>query len=313
MMHLRRKIFLKAVFSLTFLVYLLASVELPDLVALVRQGKIGFFVATLATGVAAVALSAYKWKVLLAYEGLSCPWGELFRLYLIGIYFNNFLPTSIGGDAARIYLLSRKHGQPKQVIISVFTERVTGLIALVSFLILGLVVEGEILDAPTKLWLWGGSLFFLLCLFGLFVGKNKLPLQKCLPKNWRDWLVGMANDGRRWGGITDRSVAGMSLLFQFLSIFIYFLLSCSLSLSIPFSALILIVPLVALVTLLPISLNGLGLREGSWVFFLSLFHVSGSEALALSLLYFIVILLLSLCGGLLYFFLGSGLADCQPN
>ncbi len=301
----------KALVSLGLLAYLLVSVNLSTLVALISRISLIHYAAAIAVGGIAVVLSTYKWRVILRNEELDCPSAELLRYYLIGIYFNNFLPTSIGGDAARVYLLARRYGHRKKIFYSVLVERFTGLMALVFFLTLGVVWGPRVLGGDYSVllgpvFLLGGGLFLI------FFNRQVLArFVKMLPGPLQGY-VEMVGD-RLGHGIhfskVGWTVVWTSVFFQFLGILIYLLVAQSLSLTVTFSDLMLIVPLVTLLTLIPLSLNGLGIREGGFVVLLSGLGVPASEALSLSLLYYAITLLLSLCGWGLWLFSRGGEAQ----
>ncbi len=296
---------LKCTLSVVLLGYLLVSADIQRLGDGLLKVDLYYFTSALIIGIAAVVVSAYKWQALLIAGGVDCQFWPLIRYYLIGIYFNNFLPTSFGGDAARIYLSSKKYGNRALIALSVLVERISGLIAMFVFLLLGVMVGPRILEPGQE------KLVFLVCCSALlFTGllsltAVRLRLQKLLPRGLSDKLaqltVGVYIDYR--SRHTGWKVIWTSLLFQFFSILIYVLVARALNLSLSFLDLLAVVPLVTLLTLLPLSLNGLGLREGGFVFLLARLHVSNTEALSLSLLFYTIPVILSVVGGGLFLFL----------
>lgn len=291
---------LKLLLSAGLLTYLITTANLPDLLAVMRRIHPGYYLLALATGWTAVVLSAFKWQVLLASERLQCRLPELVRYYLVGIYFNNFLPTSFGGDAARVYLLSRKYGQHTTPLLSVLAERISGLIGLFLFLFLGTLFGPRILDRQgffAILLLGFVSLVFLCCGFH---SRPRASLAKLVPAAVGERLKTLSEGLTlifRKGGV-QWSVTWTSVMFQILNVLIYVLVARSLFIPLSFLQMLAVVPLVTLLTMLPVSLNGLGIREGGFVLLLSEFQVPQAEALSLSFVFYSITLLLSMTGAI---------------
>ena len=228
-------------------------------------------------------------------------------LNLIGLFFNNLLPTSAGGDLLKIYYASQGSGKKVESITAILGDRFFGLFSIFLLASIALPLEKNVKsnDLLTALT-WGIlGVFFLLIFFAL--NKN------CSSKI--KWVMEGLSKGRRkirgFFEITTEMferirnakifimyVVSLSLVIQFLYIGVLFLLSKGLSLNIAFSVLVVIVPIIFVVSLFP-SINGLGIREGAYVYFLG-DMVGRGNAFALSLLFLSLTLLLSLMGGLVY-------------
>ncbi|MCK4828596.1 flippase-like domain-containing protein, partial [bacterium] len=126
-------IVVKLAISAGLLFYLFSIVDVPAMGKALSNATIPYIVLTLLIMVLSVVLSCYKWQALLKIDQIKSSLAELIHYYLIGIYFNNFLPTSIGGDAVRVYMLSKRKGYTAAALTSVYVERVSGLVALILF------------------------------------------------------------------------------------------------------------------------------------------------------------------------------------
>lgn len=258
-----------------------------------------FLSGVLLLNLAGVFLSVYKWQKLLTHDGLSCGYYYLLHLYFCGIFFNTFLPTSVGGDAVRGMLLTRKFRRPIVAVTSIFAERFSGLMAMFPLLAFGYLLTGGSLGL--NLTCWGVVGMASLALIALI--PCLLVLLRWVRLGTGHWMekVNTAVSGLR-GYLGDWNMVWTltwsSLVFQVLAVGVYWFAGKAFNLHVDFAALLTVVPLVTLLTLLPISLNGLGLREGGMVFLLARFGVEGHDALALSLTVYGVSLVLALLGGI---------------
>src|SRR5215211_3290538 len=116
--------------SAALLFFLLRQIDLARLIAIWGGLRQPFLLLALVLQLGGVLISALKWWLLLRASGQPAPYFWAIRIYLIGQFFSNFLPTQIGGDAVRVYYLTRRIGRPAIAIASVFVERITGFLAL---------------------------------------------------------------------------------------------------------------------------------------------------------------------------------------
>ena len=252
------------------------------------------------------AISAWKWQQLLRADGVRVPLRALLVSYLIGTFFNLFLPSSIGGDSYRVADASR-HGGVAKSFASVFADRLTGFLALAIWGLVFSAIGWSRLPDNRILWL-------PVLIFGLMAGLVFAVVQRTwLVAIWQalrlhrlrkldaflhrflDSLAGY----RANGGLLAR-VFGTSLLFQMLAIVIIFCISQALSWPVAFIYFCIFVPLITLGEALPISIFGIGVRDSLYVFFFAQAGVSREQALALALVYVLITLAYSLLGGALF-------------
>jgi uncharacterized protein (TIRG00374 family) len=252
-------------------------------------------------------LLSYRWQLLLRVIGLNIPLKSLFKTYLIGLFFNNFLPTAIGGDVARGYDLYRYTQKGKEAAISVIVERLTGFTAqmLIAVIALGLIYPS--LHDPLLAWLiLGATLVYLLALLvllnpAIFILSDR-TLQKMKFRQLGQKLLQIpeAISPYKSSPLVLTQTVLLSLFLQALTILIYYVLSNSLHLTIPLAYFFLFLPIINIVSMIPISLGGLGLREGISVYLFQIIGVESAHALGLSLAWFLIILLTSLIGGVIF-------------
>ncbi|MGH7170520.1 MAG: lysylphosphatidylglycerol synthase transmembrane domain-containing protein [Gemmataceae bacterium] len=250
-------------------------------------------------------VSALRWRMLGRALGLGGQWRDYLGHYFVGMFFNLVLPTSVGGDVVRAWYLGRQSGaapptgRRTAAFLSVLADRVNG------FAVLIVVACAAALCCPTPLPSWilacvagmGAA-----CLLGL-AALSLLPwLRKGLSAHQRltQMLDGAAlclRDRRGMVGVTL-----LSLVVQLANVVLAWLIGEGLGLSVPPLYYGVLIPLVSLLTLLPISLNGMGLREYGTILLLAPLHVSEASAITLSLLLFAVYTATSLLGGVVYLF-----------
>ena len=251
-------------------------------------------------------LSTWKWKMLLASDGVSVPLSSLLSSYLIGTFFNLFLPSSIGGDSYRVVDASR-HGGAAKSFASVFADRLTGFLALAIWGLLFSAIGWSRLPDKRILWL-------PVLVFGLMAGLVFALVQ-------RTWLAAVLRAFRidrlkKIDAFLHRfldSMAGyhanrallakvfsISLFFQMMAIVIIFCISQALGWQVPFIYFSIFVPLITLGEALPISIFGIGVRDSLYVFFFAQAGAAREQALSMALVYVLITLVYSLVGGILF-------------
>jgi len=252
--------------------------------------------------------SAWRWWLLLPPVRLAVPFLRMVAFYFVGMFFNMFLPTIVGGDAVKAILLTRETGATARSTVSVFMERNIGLLALfvIATSAAWLAPPVSVLGLPVR-WL-------VVLLFAGFIGANvvifnpgayhvvdrlisltPLAAMRSRASSFYDALLPY----RRAPGPVAASIA-LSFVFQGVVILVVFLNAKALSQGIPLLALAVFVPLISLAGMLPVSVNGLGLREALYVLLFGRVGIPADVALLMALLYFAVTLIASLPGGIVY-------------
>jgi uncharacterized membrane protein YbhN (UPF0104 family) len=294
--------------SAGLLAYLLSQADVARLLGLwggIRQPLLWL---ALALHFGGVLISALKWWLLLRAAGEPVPYGWAVRTYLVGQFFSNFLPTQIGGDAVRVYYLSRRIGRPALAIASVFVERVTGFLALTAIAAVALGASaGTLRDAPQIML--GVVACVLAAGAGLAVAfaapwlarlATRLPLPDVLA--WRRKIGSFADSMATFYAYPRALALVIALAFgyQISWVALNYVGARALGVDVPPGLVALMVPVSDIVGLIPIFFNSLGAREGTFVLLLGRAGVPAESALAISFLIFAVRLVASLAGGLLY-------------
>ncbi len=286
-----------------------SSSTLLDAVETPRWGLLG--IATLVFLVSAVA-GAFQWGWILRASGLTTPGREMGRLYFVGMFFNNFLLGNVGGDAVKIVDLGRREGSTVRVFCGTALDRLLGLCALTILALLAFAVAaawGLTLPPVTPLILalmvWSGGLAVLLSaristLFQRLFDRLPWPV---VGEKFGQFVAEFRLYRRRpaWLG----RVFVLALGVQILRVTTHVLIAYGLGLELTIAhvlQLFVLIPLLGILIALPISLNGLGLRE---VAAADLFVAAGvvtldAQAVAVEFLAYLVQVLVSLIGGVLF-------------
>lgn len=295
--------------------------EIPATLRNAQFALVGVCVALYTIG---QATSALKWRILLTPVGLRTSYARLLGFYFTGMFFNLFLPTIVGGDAVKAVLLARDTGSPARATMSVFMERNTGLCAL---LLIALVAA--YLAPPVTLY--GVSLVTLTWLLAAGYVAVNIVLFSPLAYRIADRLIARSPLKRMRARTASLYEAAtpythaigalvlsmlLSIVFQCIVIGVVFLSARALSLSIPLTAVAVFVPLVSLAGMVPVSVNGLGVREALYILLFGRIGVPAELAVSLALLYLGVTIVASLPGGLVYALQkspGSLAAEAAPD
>jgi len=298
----------RLILSVLLLSLLIARIDYQSVIEVFAQMALGYYLLAVALFFLSILLSAYRWQMILAATGASPSLWQLTTINLIGNFFSNFLPTAVGGDLMRVtelaYQGERDH---HQTISTVMLDRLIGLISLAIMATLALLVGfSTVKSMPVRLVVLGLTvglvsgwvLFFNKPLMRRFRWLLQLPgLRRLAPTVVR--LYHSLYALHRQPQLLHSSIA-ISLLLQIVEVLSVILIARSLGIHLSALYFFLFLPLIWLVTMIPLSLNGLGLREGAFTFFFGLVGVAAPAALAISFLVYACRLLSGLIGGLCY-------------
>lgn len=294
------------------LAFVLSRVDLRDLLAHLRGLDPQLLLLGYLLHLAMVVLNAWRWQLLVAAQGARLGLARLTSYYFVGIFFNTFTPTSIGGDVTRVIDLAKHTGRRATALASVFVERIVGLFVLLPVSLVGLAAAYPHILGGRSVLLYLESLLVLVLAAAFavvrvdraraFVGRVPL-LGRLVSKpgvTRRVASVQEALDVYRGRGALLAAVFGISLASRVVWIGSCFVFAIALGIRAPFAAFLLVIPLVEVARMVPISLSGLGIREGAIVLLFSYFGVEASAALGLSILIYAPFLLNGLAGGVIY-------------
>ena len=304
-----KKIFssvLRTSISLALIVILLYIMRdrYGEIISTLKGANISMLMFALSVFFLALCVASFRFELIVkAQENISITFFEAVSLTFIGYFFNNFLPTSIGGDVVKAYHLSKKAKEKTGSFTAVFVDRAIGLLTMIFMAFIALFfVETKSIDTRVKYMIYSitaASFLFMLFMMNRAIARRfsifllfLRPIEEKLRK-----LYTAINRYRHHKILMFHSllISVASQLLFFLSIGI---IASSIGSHISVMQILLRMPIISVMSLLP-SINGLGLREGSTVLLFG--PLIGKEnAFAISILWFLVLFVISLLGGLVY-------------
>jgi glycosyltransferase 2 family protein len=299
---------LKLGVSTALLAYLFSRADTGAMWAQFRHMNPLWTVAALATYGLMLAVSAWRWRLLLQMQTVDVGLGTLTRSFLVATFFNNFLPSNIGGDVVRVADTAPFTQSKTLATTVVLLDRILGLIALLAIAAIasGLAYAvGLPLEGTQYLWVALAALGA-----GLLLGlRHAEALTRPLHRMAAGRFASVETRIRRLGHAVERfrdqprglwfAFAG-ALAVQCLLVLFYVFAARSLAVPFPLLAASVIVPVSLAVQMMPVSINGFGVREAVFTFFFTSLGLNVSSALTLSLGSAVLIMLFSLSGGAVF-------------
>jgi uncharacterized membrane protein YbhN (UPF0104 family) len=243
-----------------------------------------------------------RWRLILRETAQTVPTGMAFKSVLIGYFFDQFLPATIGGDGMRIWLFRKTGVSFALAAKSIVSDRIVGLISLLLFSALSLPFLGRVTDDATLasglVLLIGLGLAFVLALMAV----------QLLPHAWRrhaflTWMAELSS--LTTIALVQPTLAGKTIGLSFLSlgalVGVYYAIAHAMQLDVSLLDLIVLIPPVVLLSAVPISFAGWGVREGIMVFALGKLGIDASDAVILSAGFGIAYAIAALGGGGFWF------------
>jgi glycosyltransferase 2 family protein len=297
---------LKILVSAGLLIYFFTRIHIERFVQTFATADPSYIALTLIVYLASQIVGVVRWMILARPLGFKTSFKALVYYYLIGMFFNLFAPGTVGGDVSRIYYLARDSeqnvdkkwgGATMHAAVSVFIDRVIGMAVLVWLGAVGLFLYPQYAIPATV------RLVTFALAGGFILGGLLLPvLRRVLPADGHPVVVKLrvALRGYRahWQAIPQAIL--LSLVVHFVQAWIHMLLGRAIHIDIPYSFCIILYPLVGTFSALPVSLNGLGLREGGYLYLFQFIGVRSEKGIAFGLLLFAIVAVDSLVGGLLF-------------
>ncbi len=301
---------LKLVVSIVLLSLLFSKIDVARLWAIARRASLRWFAVALAIYALNMIASTWRWHLLLRAQEVNLRRRWLFGSFLVASFFNNFLPSNIGGDVIRISDTARAAGSRTLAATVVLMDRALGLMALIFVAAIGASAAGAVHPAALPIWpmwLWAGLLAGAAASAPAVlapVGFSRLlqPLTVFHPE-WVgsriDTLIEILTRFRARPGTLVRCFA-TAVFVQGTMVLYYFAVTHALHLDVALSDIAVIVPISFVVQMLPVSFGGFGVREATFSIYFSRIGQPIESAIAMSLIGQALIILFSLSGAAIY-------------
>ena len=296
----------KLLISVALLGYLVTRIDGERFLHTLASANFSYIGLALLVYLVTQAVSAMRWTVLTRPLGIRTPYKELAVYYFIGMFFNLFAPSTVGGDVTRIYYLARDQNKDRRprgagstvfAAVSVLMDRAIGMVVLVWLGAIGILLSPQY-GVPAAI-----RTLTLSLAAGFLLAALLMPLvRRVLPDDAHPWVlklrVILTSYSKRWRAIPQAIT--LSFIVHLVQAWMHVLMGLALHLSIPLSFCLIVYPLVGTFSALPISVNGFGLREGGYIFLLALIGINSENGIAFGLLLFLIVALDSLIGGIFF-------------
>ncbi len=300
----------RIIISASLIFYLIKTQikNFSSVVEILKSSDKILLILALSTHALGTYITAVRWKALLNTQKVKLGAATLSVTVLIGSFFNNFLPTSIGGDVFRTYDASKKGKIPLGVSASVIlVERFSGVVSAATYAIIALFLgftaigHRSVIIPIVIFFIITIILAFLIInpsFFGLGKISNKFKFMRKINEKLSNVYNTLMSFKKYKGALVV--VLVFSFLLQFTVILNWFLAARALGINLSLTAFIFIVPVVATIAMIPISIGGIGLRENSLVFILIAMGVTSEKAALCSLLILFMLIIMGTIGGIIY-------------
>jgi glycosyltransferase 2 family protein len=302
---------LKAVVSIGLLALLLSRVDLARLWSYARNASPAWLVAALLLYLVMVLASAWRWGLLLKAQDVNLSFGALTSSFLVATFFNNFLPSNIGGDVVRISDTAKVAKSKTLATTVVLIDRGIGLLGLALMAAIGATAGhrfgpntvGPV--GPRMLWA-GFGLGAVVATPALLMPEGVARLLQPLRvfhQEWVDQRIARLTDALTRFKEGPAALAGCfagAIVVQGVLVAFYVAVAHSMKIPIGFSELAVIVPISFIVQMLPVSVNGFGVREATFGFYFTRLGLPLESAILVSFVGAALIMIFSLSGGLIY-------------
>ena len=245
-------------------------------------------------------LAAWRWQRILAVFDAHVPLRTLAKHYLAGQFVGNVLPSTIGGDVLRISRSSRDTGARDVAFAAVVLERLTGFVALPLLTLIGVMIRPSLLDIHRMSLAVGIAAAALLAL-GLLLFLAGHPRAAGRFRNHDNWMksigaIHVGVDSLRRDPLDAAIALFASIAYQFTVVSAVYCAVHVVGLRIPNAAVLVVVPAVAMAQVVPITIGGLGVREGLLAFFWHPLGVPAGRSVGVGLLWYAMTLVVSIAG-----------------
>ncbi len=293
MQHLPLKFMLRLAITSAILVAILRAIDIKHVGQILQHAQLGLLLLAIILQFCSTAVSAYRWQIIMQNLGFGQTFLFYWQSYFKGMFFNQGLPTSIGGDAVRVLDVAKHGFRKRDALYGVMVDRAVGLGALMLLSLFAYLIKPDLLPMsvyrPMLLLIISGLVGFLsLLIIGKMQWLNRYP--KLAFFNIITERLYQIFRTQRLLLIT------LSLLIPFLALLGFFATGWALGLRYNLMIYFAIVPVAIILTIIPVSIAGWGVREGALVGLFSLIGADKATVLTMSLLYGLTLIIVSLPG-----------------
>ena len=300
---MKRSFILRALTSIILLASFFYFIGFEKILNEISKTILSLFILALAIENLGVFISARRWQIILEEKNVYLKFGEALCLYYMGSFFNSMMPSSFGGDFIKAYKLG-KTTNAKYSFSSVMVDRISGLIGVAIIAFISIIFFHSYL--PSNVILISLLIIFSFLLLFILLIKTRIPekIIEILFSRWqkpRNFLNGVMETFKEYKGKKMWTyIILLSLIYHVMLVINNYLLALSLNTNIKFFYFLIFIPVSQILVTLPISIQGFGVREGTYSMLFSSIGVDYSSAFSLGFLNQIVKVITSIIGGIVY-------------
>ena len=290
--------------------YVFHDMDFHQFGATLKNARIGILVLGFIAIWIAHYICIYRWRMLMRPLLPVLSMARLFGIYCIGLFFNLTFPTVVGGDVVKMYYAGRPSKMYAQSFAATFLDRDAGMLAMLIIACAVILVHPVTVPGiPVSLIIWGVLAAFIagnIAIFAPYFHRRLINLLHRLRMGKIAAKIDMISSAFQVMGKHPALLLGallISLVNQLLVIAVTWIMAIGLRLHLSPVWFLIFVPVITLISMIPISLNGMGLREYAFMSLFGAIGVARESCIALGLLSSIVIILSSIPGGIVYIFL----------
>ena len=304
--------FLKIFVSAALLYYLFSKIGVENFFNQLSTANLWWFLAGVSSFLISNFLGSLQWYLLMRQSEMNLSYWKTVEYYFIGLFFNNFFISNLGGDVFRIYYASRSTEKTAGAISTVVLDRFIGFTMLTFLSLIGglLILKKNYLQTIIPVVFI--TLFFWILIFAVFFNR---PLAKkfhpffvwLFPESIVRKMIDLYEVVHQFKNakLVLLKLMGIGFFVQLFRVGIHYFAGLSLNIHVGFQTFMLFIPLIALLASLPISIGGLGVREQSGVVLFAKAGIAAGLAASMEFLAYLVAITGSLPGAALFLFAGK--------
>ena len=300
---------LKTVVTALLFYFLFRKVDFSEFAATLRHARYDILIFSFCILWIGHYMCIFRWRMLMRPLMPTLPLANLFGIYCIGLFFNLTFPTVVGGDVVKMYYAGKPSRRFAQSFAATFLDRDTGMLAMMIIAVTATMIHPvNLAGVPVPFIIWSAFLVFIVANVIIFTPRlhrifvdllHRLRFNSLAGKI--DTISGVFQTIAGHRGVLVLALT-ISLFNQLFVIAVTWFTAIGLRIKVPFLYFLVFVPVITLISMIPISLNGMGLREYAYVALFSAIGVDRESSVALGLISSAIILLSAIPGGVVYIF-----------
>jgi len=300
---------LKISLSVALILWITHDIALDSVFAVIAQSNASLLILAFSLFFVGYVITAFRWRTLIRVQGGDAPIFFLVRSFMVALFFNNFLPSTVGGDVVRMYDSWRLGNSKSDAVTVVLVDRFLGVIVLLCFALLALIFDEVVAGEVPFITAWAAAGLAGMGIATWLILKIPASTTQMLSsaKNSLTARIGgmlakvlCSFQAYRHGRSAILRALGLSVLLQVNVVIHFTLVARAVGIEVPVESMFLIIPVAVFIMMMPISINAIGVREAVFVFLFSLYGVHSVEALAFAWIAYGFTLLQGVLGGIVF-------------